>query len=336
MVRRAGNLYGRIADTENLLLAFHQARRGKRDRQAIQRFGKDLSRNIALLRAQLLEERVLWHGYRMFEIRDPKPRRIAAPAFSDRVLHHAIVQVIEPELERVAIFDSYACRTGKGLYKAIERTHAFVRRQRWFLQLDVRKYFDSIDHAILRKRLERRFKDRALLGLLGGLIGSYSTSSGKGLPIGALTSQHLANFYLAPLDHFAKEVLRAPGYVRYMDDFVLFSDERETLREWRARIEEFLREGFALQLRSAGALDECRRGVGYLGLLVQPTHVRLMGKTKRRTRAGLRHLIAEHRAGALKGAELALRTTAVLARTRHVSARGLRASWISEFADFEA
>jgi RNA-directed DNA polymerase len=335
VVRRAGNLYERIADTENLLLAFHQARRGKRDRHAIQRFGEDLSRNIAVLRAQLLEERVLWHGYRMFEVRDPKPRRIAAPAFSDRVLHHAIVQVIEPELERVAIFDSYACRKGKGLYKAIERTHAFVRRRRWFLQLDVRKYFDSIDHAILRQRLERRFKDRALLGLLGGLIGSYSTSSGKGLPIGALTSQHLANFYLAPLDHFAKEELRAPGYVRYMDDFVVFANERETLRGWRARIEEFLRRGLALELKSAGALDECRRGVGYLGLLVLPTHVRLMGKTKRRVRAGLGRLVAEYRAGTLEGAKLALRTTAILARTRHVSARGLRANWIAEFADVD-
>lgn len=336
MVRRAGNLYERIADTRNLLVAFHQARRGKRDRHAIQRFGNDLSHNIAGLRAQLLDERVLWHGYRMFEIRDPKPRRIAAPAFSDRVLHHAIVQVIEPELERVAIFDSYACRTGKGLYKAIERTRSFVRRRRWFLQLDVRKYFDSIDHAILTQRLERRFKDRALLGLLGGLIDSYRTSAGKGLPIGALTSQHLANFYLAPLDHFAKEVLRAPGYVRYMDDFVLFADERETLQGWRARIEEFLRAELALELKSSGALDGCRRGVGYLGLLVLPTHVRLMGKTKRRVRAGLRQLVAEHRAGAVDSAELASRTTATLARTRHVSARGLRASWIAQFADFDA
>jgi RNA-directed DNA polymerase len=335
LVRRAGNLYGRIADTGNLLVAFHQARRGKRDRHAIQRFGSDLSRNIAQLRAQLLDERVLWQGYRMFEIRDPKPRRIAAPAFSDRVLHHAIAQVIEPELERVAIFDSYACRTGKGLHRAIERTRAFVRRWRWFLQLDVRKYFDSIDHEILRQRLERRFKDRALLELLGGLIDSYSTSPGKGLPIGALTSQHLANFYLAPLDHFAKEELRAAGYVRYMDDFVLFARERETLQGWRARIEEFLRVGLALELKSAGALDECRRGVGYLGLLVLPTHVRLMGKTKRRVRAGLKCLVAEHRAGSVDTAELASRTTAILARTRHVRARGLRARWIAEFAGFD-
>jgi RNA-directed DNA polymerase len=336
VVRRAGNLYARIADTENLLVAFHAARRGKRDRHAIRRFEADLDGNIARLRAGLLAERVRWHGYRMFEIRDPKPRRIAAPAFSDRVLHHAIIQVIEPDLERVAVFDSYACRTGKGLFRAIERAQGFARRHEWFLQLDVRKYFDSIDHAVLRRRLERRFKDRALVRLMGGLLESYETAPGKGLPIGALTSQHLANFYLAPLDHFAKEVLRAPGYVRYMDDFVLFARECEVLVDWRARIGEFLRTECALELKNSGALDETRSGIGYLGMLVLPTHVRLMGKPKRRVRAKFRALVDEFAAGALAADDLARRSTALLARTHHVKARGLRARWLAEFADVEA
>lgn len=335
-MRRAGTLYGRIAETENLLAAFHRAGRGRRDRHAIRRFGNELDKNIQRLRTQLLQERVVWNGYRMFEIRDPKPRRIAAPAFSDRVLHHAIVRVIEPELERVAVFDSYACRPGKGLFRAIDRTRGFARRHPWFLQLDVRKYFDSVDHGVLKVRLERRFKDAALLRLMGDLIDSYSTAPGKGLPIGALTSQHLANFYLAPLDHFAKEVLRAPGYVRYMDDFVLFGDDREQLADWRARIAAFLAEHSALQLKNSGSLDETRRGIGYLGMLVLPTHVKLMGKTKRRVRAKLRSLTSAYLDGLIPAEALAGRSTALLARTHHVKARGLRARWIAEFAGFEA
>ncbi len=336
MVRRAGNLYGRIGELENLMLAFHRARRGKRDRHAIRKFEAELDRNLAELRTALLEERVRWHGYRMFGIRDPKPRQIAAPAFRDRVLHHAIMQVIEPELERVAIADSYACRTGKGLFRAIERTVGFARRHGWFLQLDIRKYFDSIDHGVLRRRLERRFKDGALLRLLWSLIASYSTAPGRGLPIGALTSQHLANFFLAPLDHFVGEVLRAPGYVRYMDDFVLFGDEREQLVEWRQRIGGFLEAECALQLKNAGALNQVGHGIGYLGMLVLPSHVRLMSKTKRRMRAKLSGLVDRYQDGLVDADELARRASALLSRTRHVQARGWRARMIAEFAGFEA
>lgn len=336
MVRRAGHLFEKIAEPDNLVAAFHQARRGKRDRHAVRSFESDWSRQLAQLRSDVLLERVVWHGYRMFEIRDPKPRRIAAPAFRDRVLHHAMVQVIEPELERVAIFDSYACRRGKGLFRAIERAQGYARAHEWFLQLDIRKYFDSVDHAVLKRRLRQRFKDAALLRLMGGLIDSYSTVPGKGLPIGALTSQHWANFYLGPLDHFVKEVLRAPGYVRYMDDFVLFGDQRDQLVEWRERVEEFLERECALQLKHAGALDRTAAGIGYLGMLVLPSHVRLMAKTKRRVRAQWKGLVSGHREGRVTAEELALRACALLARTGHVRARGLRARWIEEFGGLEA
>ncbi len=181
-MRRATNLYGRIGEYDNLTSAFHGASRGKRERYAVRNFSAELNRNIQVLRQQLAEQRVVWHGYRMFHILDPKPRRIAAPAFSDRVLHHAIIQVIEPELERVAVFDSYACRTGKGAHRAVERARVFCGRYEWFLQLDVRKYFDSIAHGVLGRLFERRFKDRALLGLLRGLLASYSTKPGVGIP----------------------------------------------------------------------------------------------------------------------------------------------------------
>ncbi len=335
-MKRAAELYPAIAEHDNLLAAYHAARAGKQDRPAVLAFTQDLDRQIELLRRELLAEDVQLRGYRFFTIHDPKPRRIAAPAFRDRVLHHAILRVIEPALDRVAVFDSYACRTGKGLYRAIERTQRYCRRYSHYLQLDVRKYFDSIDHDVLRGLLARRFKDQALLRLLSQIVGSYATVPGKGLPIGALTSQHLANFYLAPLDHFAKETLRAEGYVRYMDDFVCFACDGASLQEWRRAIETFLRERLRLSLKNEGVLDRTADGVGYLGMLVRGSHVRLLGKTKRRVRRKFRELVARHAAGSVGDAELALRTTALLARTHHVKAFGLRRRWIAEFGDVEA
>lgn len=335
-MKRTGGLYPAIAEYDNLVAAYHAARSGKQDRPAVLAFTKDLDRQIELLRRELLAEDVRLRGYRFFTIHDPKPRRIAAPAFRDRVLPHAILQVIEPALEQVAIFDSYACRKGKGLYRAIDRTEQFCRRHSHYLQLDIRKYFDSIDHAVLRELLARRFKDRALLALLSRILDSYATAPGVGLPIGALTSQHLANFYLAPLDHFAKEELRVPGYVRYMDDFLLFGDDLEMLRGIRGQVEAFVGERLRLRLKNAGELDATRRGIGYLGMLVRPSHVRLLGKTKRRVRTRLRALVRGHACGQVGAAELALRATAMLARTHHVRARGLRRRWLAEFAGVDA
>lgn len=195
-MKRAAGLYARIADMDTLRLAFAKARRGKQDRQAVQAFAADLNGNLGRLCAELRAERVTLRGYRMFDIRDPKPRRIAAPAFADRVLHHAILHVLEPELERIAIFDSYACRTGKGTHRALARAQQHCRRHGWYLQLDVRKYFDSVDHDVLKRLLARRLKDPPLLKLLFAIVDSHATAPGKGLPIGSLTSQHLANFYL--------------------------------------------------------------------------------------------------------------------------------------------
>jgi len=334
-MRRAAGLYPRIGQHENLVRAFQRAARAKRGRHAVRRFAADLDQNLSALRRELEDERVTWHGYRMFMVRDPKPRRIAAPAFRDRVLHHAVMQIVEPALERVAIFDSYACRRGKGLHRAVLRAQSFSRRHGWFLQLDVRKFFDSIDHAALRRLLGRRLKDVPLLRLFDSLFESYCTAPGKGLPIGSLTSQHLANFYLARLDHCAKEELRAPGYVRYMDDFVLFGDTRERLVEARTRIAELLREELRLDLRDSGSLDRTSAGIGFLGARILPTHVLLLGKTKRRLRRKLRGLVDAHAAGVVPDSAFAIRATALLARTHHVCGRGLRQRWIEEFADVD-
>ena len=335
-MRRARDLYASIAEHENLLVGFHRARRGKQDRSAVRAFAADLDAEIDGLRRELLAESVQLRGYRYFSIRDPKPRRIAAPAFRDRVLHHAILRVVEPEFERVAIHDSYACRVGKGLHRAVARAWWYARRHRCYLQLDVQKFFDSIDHAVLTRLLARRFKDRRLLRLFETILGSYATAPGKGLPIGSLTSQHLANFYLAALDHFVKEELRVPGYVRYMDDFVLFDDDQDRLRDGRSRIAEFADAQLRLRLKGGGALDRTAGGIGFLGILIRPSHLSLMGRTKRRVRRKLRQLVDAHRRGLVDAETLAVRTTALLVRSRQVRAGGLRRRWIEEFAGIDA
>lgn len=335
-MKRVGGLYGQIAEHDNLLHAFHAASLGKRDRRTVQAFALDLDRQIETLRTELLNERLVLRGYRFFTIHDPKPRRIAAPEFRDRVVHHALMRVMAPHLERIAIADSFACRKGKGLSAAVARAQAHSRRWSWHLQLDVRKFFDSVDHDTMLRLLQRRFKDAALLRCIARILASHETSAGKGLPIGALTSQHLANFYLAPLDRFVKETLRAPGYVRYMDDFVIFGPSASALAEWRPAIGRFLRQELALELKRPGAVSQCHQGVGFLGLLIRPSHVRLLGKSKRRLRNRLRSVIAMYTGGEIDGHSLAVRVTALLSRTHHVKSHGLRSRWREEFANVDA
>ncbi len=257
-MKRHGQLLECVAEMENLRQAFYKACRGKRGKAEVLDYGAHLDERLAELRAQLLEGRVPVGRYHYFRIHDPKERLICAASFPERVLHHALMSVCDPILERAAIADSFACRTGKGRTAALARAQEFARRFPWFLKLDVRKYFDSVDHERLRAMLGRKFKDAAVLRLFDEIIASYQTTPDHGLPIGNLTSQHFANFYLAPLDRFAKETLGRVGYVRYMDDFVLWGGSGQELSALRERVREFLAETLGLDLK--GASDGSRRG----------------------------------------------------------------------------
>jgi retron-type reverse transcriptase len=225
-----GQLLAAIADPGNLRLAFWKASKGKRAKADCRAFQESLDTNLGALRAELLAGQVRVGNYHYFTIHDPKERTICAAQFRERVLHHALMNVCEPVLERAAVFDSYACRRGKGQLAAVRRAESYARRYGWFLKLDVRKYFDSVDHTVLRRLLRQKFKDAVVLALFDQVLASYQTAPGSGLPIGNLTSQHFANFYLAPLDRFIKEHLRRGAYVRYMDDFVVWGESGTDLR----------------------------------------------------------------------------------------------------------
>ena len=281
-MKRIGPGLEQIAEPDNLRLAFWKASRGRRGQREVAAFAEGLDRHILELHRELIAGTVTVGCCHYFTIRDPKERLVCAASFRERVLHHAIMNVCEPVFERAAIFDSYACRRGKGREAAIDRARGYAARHQWFLKLDIRKFFDSVDHAVVMDRLSRQFKDYRVLELFGRILTSYSTATGKGVPIGNLTSQHFANDYLAPLDRFIKETLRCPAYVRYMDDFVLWSNDRAYLRRAWNEIEVFLATRLRLSLKCGASLNRTCRGMDFLGARIFPRLVRLSRSSRRR------------------------------------------------------
>lgn len=326
-MKRANHLLEKIAEPDNLREAFLRAARAKGAKREVIEFRKQLNPQLAGLRRDLLKGTVVLGKFHSFTIYDPKERQIHAAAFPERVLHHAIVGVCEPIFERVAISDSYACRVGRGSRAAVDRASRLARRHLWFLQMDVCKYFDSIDHEVLKSALRRPFKDRALLRLFDRIIDSYRTLPGKGLPIGSLTSQHFANFYLGRLDRFVKETLRLP-YVRYMDDLVCWAEDRECLKSARKEIVDFAAEVLRLEMKPGCGMNRCREGLNFLGYRVLPNCVRLTRRSARRFRDKMNRLEHQLLAGRITPLEYQKRSASLCAFTQWAQAHGFRQRWI--------
>lgn len=199
-MRRTGNLFEQIVARDNLREAFQRAARGKRSQAEVRLFAEHLDDRLRQISADLLAGTIALGRFQQFVIRDPKERVITAPCFEERVLHHAVMNVCEPDFERWLIDDTFACRVGRGRDAAVQRAAVFARRYPVFLKLDIRKYFDSIPHSVLRDRLRRKFKDARLIRLFDRIIGAFRGRSECGLPIGSLTSQYFANFYLGWFD----------------------------------------------------------------------------------------------------------------------------------------
>lgn len=218
-MKRAGNIYQRMYTRENIACAFWRASRGKQHRKEVIAFRQDFSNQAAQVIEEFKTQTLKLGDYRFFRVNDPKSRQICAASFRERVINHAVMAVCDPILDQSAIFDSYACRRGKGSQRALLRAQQFLKQCPWFLKLDIKKYFDSIDHQTALMLVSRKIKDRQVLDLFEKILATYHTRPGKGLPIGNLVSQHLANFYLAGFDHWVKEQRNLP-YLRYMDDCV--------------------------------------------------------------------------------------------------------------------
>ena len=291
-MRRVGHLFEQIAAFEPLWRAARRAARGKPLSRQAAAFLLDLEPEVLQLERELVSGEYRPRGYRTFSVRDPKPRTISAAPFRDRVVHHALCAALEPVFERYAIDDSFACRKGKGQAAALDRAQAFSRRHAWFLKLDVLHFFERIDHDVLRRQLARLTKDRRALDLCDRFlgVGAPGSAPGTGLPIGNLTSQHFANLYLGPLDHAIKERLRVPGYLRYMDDLILFGPDRASVRGWHEAVAGELGT-LGLTLRAdATRSGPVTAGVPFLGLRLWPRQRRLDGARARRFRRGMRTL----------------------------------------------
>ena len=315
-MKRAGNLFERVLDRDNLRSAVGKAMRGKRDRPEVVAFLQDLDHQLAVMAEQLRAGTFPLGRFRQFIRFDPKERVITAPCFPERVLHHAVTNVCEPVFENGLIDDTFACRAGKGRLAALVRAQQFARRFPFFLKLDIRKYFDSVPHDRLLELLARRFKDRPLLDLFGRIVRAFRGGMGRGLPIGSLTSQHLANFYLGWFDRFAKETLRVRGYVRYMDDMGLWADDKAELADALQAAEGFLRDDLRLTLKPTPYVNRVEHGMDFLGCRLYRGHMVLNRRSRRRFRRRLAWLERLHDSGQLSERQFQDRVTAMTAFTR--------------------
>ncbi len=289
-MKRVGNLFEAITDRTNLQLAVWKALRGKRRRPEAFHYVQDLDARLTELSEGLRSGTFPVGRFQQFVVRDPKERIITAPCFAERVLHHAIMNVCEPHFERWLIADTFACRSGKGRQAALQRGSHFARSYDWFLSMDVRKYFDSVCHEILKTALSRRIKDVRLLALMDRIIDSYRGAIGKGVPIGSLTSQHFANFYLDRFDRLVKEELRIRAYVRYMDDMVIWGESRGELDGALANSLQFLADNLGLELKPTPFVNRTTHGLDFLGARLFPTHTILNRRSRVRYQRRLRDL----------------------------------------------
>jgi len=290
--------FDHIISVENLLVSWQEFLRGKRKRKDVALFSFNLMDNIFSLYADLKNRTYVHSNYDAFKINDPKPRDIHKATARDRLLHHAIYRVLYPYFEKKFIYDSYSCRINKGTHKEIDRFRKFGgsasknnTKTCWVLKCDIRKFFASIDHKILKSILKKHIQNKDTIWLLGNVIDSFSSnptglSCGvnlKGLPLGNLTSQLLVNVYMNEFDQYMKHGLKVKYYIRYADDFVILSKNKKYLEGILRYIEVFLRSEMKLNLNPDKVfIKTYASGVDFLGWINFPHHKVLRTATKRR------------------------------------------------------
>ncbi len=304
------SLQEQLYDWDNLCLAYANAARGKRGREAAAAFEFDLADQLLAIEHDLREKVYQPGAYRSFYIHEPKKRLISAAPFRDRVVHHALCNLTTPYFERLFIPNSYANRVDKGTHRALDCCQGYAKRYRYFLPCDIVQFFPSIDHEILRGVLQRLLPDDSLSWVIDCILASgqgtlaaeydmvyfpgddlFSIRRPRGLPIGNLTSQWWANCYLNPFDHFVRRELGCPAYLRYVDDFLLFGDDKKVLMNWRDAIVKRL-ERFRLTLHQGSAHPHpVTNGIPFLGFIVFPEHRRLKPRKGYAFRRKIRRLV---------------------------------------------
>lgn len=271
------NLYQELCTYENLFLAFKKARKHKTLKSYVIDFEKDLENNLKQLQHELLAETYKPAPLKTFVVRDPKTRKISKSHFRDRVVHHAICNIIEPIFQKTFIYDSFANQKGKGVHAALKRFDTFKRKVSknntktcYVLKADIKHYFETVDHKILIRIISKKVKDEKLINLIRMILANHKSKVfGKGMPLGNLTSQFFANVYLSELDYFVKHKLKVKYYLRYVDDFVILYYSKRILKNYKNKINKFIKENLKVELHpEKSKIKAICCGVSLLGFRV--------------------------------------------------------------------
>jgi RNA-directed DNA polymerase len=258
-----------------------------------------------------LEDKKWYPGaFKQFYVHDPKKRLISAPIFKDRIIHHALVNIIEPLFEKKFIIDSYACRKDKGVHKAVLRLKNFEIKSAkkydnvYAIKADIHHYFQNVDHDILLNIIKRTIRDKSVLWLCERIILGNKEFDFKGISVGSLTSQLFANIYLDQLDHFIKDKLGVKFYVRYMDDFIILGENKCKMRVLLGDIEKFLNNTLKLELNPKTSLFPAKRGVDFAGYRSWTTHILPRKRNVRRAKKRLKKLSKLYQKGSVNLADI--------------------------------
>ena len=311
------NLYEKLCSLENLNLAFKEARKRKSKRFYVIKFEKNLNKELKRLKQELESLTYKPRALKRFIIRDPKTRTIHSSAFRDRVVYHALVNIMERIFDKTFIHDSYASRKDKGTHKAIMRFDRFKRKiakngrlvnnsynnnmvKGYVLKADIKHYFNTVDHEILLKIIKRKIKNKKVLWLIKKILNNFDIKiKGKGMPLGNLTSQFFANIYLNELDYFVKHKLKAKYYIRYVDDFVILHNDKKMLKEYKEKISNYLK-NLELELhKDKSSIIPLRKGITFLGYKIFYYHKLLRKSNIRKFERNFKEKLDRYKEGRL-------------------------------------
>ncbi len=284
-MRTYKNLYEKIISLDNLSLAWMKARKRKTKKEYVIEFEKNLLKNLTKLHNELNFQTYKPKPLETFILKDPKTRKISKSDFRDRIIHHALIKILEPIFDKTFIYDSYANRKGKGTLKALQRFDFFKRKvsnngeviknefndsnyvKGYCLKADIKHYFDEVDHEVLIEIIKNKIRDEQVTQIIQIVLDNHKTKiKGKGMPLGNLTSQFLANVYLNELDYFVKHKLKAKYYIRYVDDFVILHKDKNILEKFRLEINKFLKEELKIELHpEKSRITSLSRGIDFVG-----------------------------------------------------------------------
>lgn len=336
-------MYASITAFDNLWLAYRKAAKGKRGKATVAQFAFQVADRLLALQDALINQTYRPGPYQHFTIHEPKRRKISAAPFGDRVVHHALCNLIEPCFEARFIADSYANRVGKGTHRALDRLQHFARRYRYVLRMDIVQHFPSLDHALLRQAIAKVIMDDAVLWLVDLILAGgngvhsdayrpvyfpgddlFAITRSRGLPIGNLTSQFWSNVYMNELDWFVVRELGCRSYLRYVDDFALFSNSKAALWHWKRAVVDFLATVRLTVHAGSAQVEPTAVGIPWLGFVVYPTHRKLKRRNVVKFAQRLTHNLDLYRSGQLTFAELDASVQGWINHVRYADTWGLR------------